>query len=200
MDGPPMQTPAIWEYQLSVDDHLAFVSFHYSNRAPEIRRRYLFAQTIPPLICLISAAGGLGLFFEWDWLLAAYLGIFVVGSLLWISFYPRRYKKLLKKLVMKKLNDPRNATSLARCWLSITPQGILTANDVGETRSDWRRIQEVVETENHLFLYIGSDEALVIPRRAFAKDNLWKEFVNTAVQFQAEAHKGDLPNLTIQSH
>jgi hypothetical protein len=114
--------------------------------------------------------------------------ILILGSLIWVIFSPQRYRKLIKTVVEKDLKDPKNAHKFETLWLSIKPDGIHCATELGEARIDWRGIQEIVETKNYIFIYTGSSDAIILPKKFFSEESTLQDFVSTAKKYQEEVN------------
>ena len=71
-----------------------------------------------------------------------------------------------------------NWNKLLRAERTVTLRNdlIFTETEFGKTEIKWNAIQKTARTRTRLFLCLGKDSAIVIPRRAFEKISQWEEF------------------------
>jgi hypothetical protein len=86
------------------------------------------------------------------------------------------------------------ATTLRRFergpWrLAISPEGVTLITDLSQSLERWPLFVRIGATEDHLFICNGPETAHIIPRRAFANETLFKEFIDLARRYHEEANR-----------
>jgi hypothetical protein len=61
--------------------------------------------------------------------------------------------------------------------VSIAPEGVTVRGKTFHAFYDWLYFPELVQTGDHLFLLMGGDEALIVPRQSFTTD---QDFIHLA--------------------
>jgi hypothetical protein len=173
------------EFQISRDDHLAFLLSHFDeHRGMQMRFfRYRAIQAVGWVLCALL----LGFYLGWHDVEMVTLAAAIVAGIGWMAYSPLQYKRSLTKLVDKILQDPKNATKLGWRRISLSPECISKATDSGASTRAWQGIQDVVATPDYLFIYESADDAYIIPRSAFADEGSWKQFVDTAMGYYENA-------------
>src|SRR5262249_54858053 len=83
--------------------------------------------------------------------------------------------------------------------ISITPEALLYSSEHNKEKTAWLGLQRIVVTDEHIFFFIMSQAGHAIPRRAFASDEAFHEFAETAQRYKEEANEkaqGDMPEST----
>ncbi len=184
-----MQSALTAEYELTKDDWIAF-NFYRHFHSPIARRQYLrswFSSVIAVLIiCLgISLLASLnsptpGSTFVA--LLPLYSG--VLFCLVW---FPWSNRRKVRKIVAGMLGEGRNRTLLGKQRVAISPEGITKSSDFDRTTVAWSGIEQVIKDKDHAYVYTSTLTAIIVPRRAFADDVGFDEFVSKATQYHEEA-------------
>jgi hypothetical protein len=70
-----------------------------------------------------------------------------------------------------------NETILAEQKWVISDDLLLYESENVRSEIKWKALKRVIPTGNYLFLYMSQLGAFIIPKRAFASDQDWKQFV-----------------------
>ncbi len=107
------------------------------------------------------------------------------GALTW---YLNRHR-LAAGAVRKELSKGKNSKLLEPRKLAISPDGIsdYSADSAGITI--WSGIEKIAVSKNHAFFYVNTAAAIILPKRAFASDLEFMDFVETAQQYWNAANK-----------
>ncbi len=165
----------ILEFERTIDDIVDFNLFHQAH-SPSIKKqmwayRVLFTLLIAFVPIIISY------FMRHSVLtLNTILGLLV--SVLFFIAFPNMARRSTAQRVQSMLNEGENRSMLGHCVITLSPEGISTKAVGSEGRIDWSTITKVSQSEKHIFLYIGSINAYVIPKTAFANDDAKREFLN----------------------
>jgi hypothetical protein len=102
--------------------------------------------------------------------------LILVGVIVARVFWPR-----------VRLSKADRASLLGRQRLTLASDGVRVETDFGSNRMSWRGILRIRATRTHAFIFSSSATAFVVPRRAFADDERFEEFIETARRFWREA-------------
>ena len=69
----------------------------------------------------------------------------------------------------------------------ISDKGLTVSGKRSVTDYEWSAIVSVDETDDHLFLFLDSNVALIVPRRSFASTSEYDEFRSQVEELSAEA-------------
>ncbi len=160
------------------EDQLAFNLYNCLHHSRAWRRRWMLTQiggrglvlVLLTVVCYLMNV---------DWMIA-FLGGGCILVLLLLALHPMSMRRYIRKSVKAACARPENASKLGRCRISLSPEGVVDANDFGEMRVSWKGINAVVERDEHLFLYDSAEGAIIVPRRAFPNEKSWRLFVETA--------------------
>jgi hypothetical protein len=109
------------------------------------------------------------------------------GVLFCLVWFPWSYRHKVRKIVVGMLGEGRNRTLLGKQRVAISPEGITKSSDFDRTTVAWSGIERVVKDKDHAYIYTSALTAIIVPRRAFADDVVFDEFVGRATQYHEEA-------------
>jgi hypothetical protein len=112
---------------------------------------------------------------RWPILLMAALG-FLVG---WLVYRPTA--RLQAALIFR---SARRDGLLVPQRLELTQIGLQSSSPNGETLTRWSAVKEVVRSDEHVFFFISSKTAFLMPRRAFQDPQEFEAFANDAAELQ----------------
>jgi YcxB-like protein len=104
---------------------------------------------------------------------------FVLAAALALWMHPANFRRRLRALVVK----PQNRHLLGEKTLLIGPQGISSKDQDIQTLIRWDMIEDIEETDAHVFFFVGQRTALILPCRAFPTDQDFEDFLNLARQY-----------------
>jgi hypothetical protein len=70
----------------------------------------------------------------------------------------------------------KNKTVYCERSLTVGADGFVVESKYGRSETRWTMVQKLARTRSHIFLYLNSDAAVVVPRRAFADEGVWNSF------------------------
>jgi YcxB-like protein len=180
------------EYILTEEDKLAFCR-HEVARMPGSERMRKLRRTWPTIILLVLLAPLL-LVQVWHgprdfrivWRGVRLLLVVFTIALYFISFVLRR--SLPEKLARGFLPQGDKAGVIRKQRTRITPEGISNDSDHTGHTADWANVERIDVTDDYAFIYLsGGNYPCILPRRAFARDRDFDEFVATAKCFRDNA-------------
>lgn len=161
------------EYNLIEDDYIAF-NMHHIDTSPTIRRTLLMQQYGVALVFLI-----IPYFFSRITEIPMLLSYIVYGAifLAWILYYPKYFISVTKRRIIKMINEGDNSSIYGMQSITLTDTGIEQESHTGESRTAWHAIERIDETEEYIYIYIGTMNAYLVPNRAFEDDAQRAEFL-----------------------
>lgn len=151
------------EYSLTNEDYIAFNQYAAKHNPviAEQSRRVRATGTI------VAAVGGVVAF----WLISrevftTVLMAAAVAAAMWF-IWPRTHRRA----ITSQLNRLAKAGDLGRVGetvLTWDDQGLTEAATASQAMVGWPRVRRIEETTQHLFVFVGDLEALIVPKRAGA--------------------------------
>jgi hypothetical protein len=75
------------------------------------------------------------------------------------------------------VDEGKNIGFLGKSKLRLTEEGIILITEAKEMKSGWKAIENICETEKHIFIFISAVEAYIVPKNAFENESSKKEFL-----------------------
>jgi hypothetical protein len=163
------------KYELTKQDYIDF-NINHMKVSPILKRLVFIQQFIIPAFYLILPIFIYSLFDTplWIWYAA-----FIPLSILWAIFYPKHTTKLMSKRLIRMLDEGKTDTIIGEHDMTISEEGITDKTEQSETK--YKKIEKIIETKKHLFLYVNSVGGYIIPITAFGNEEEKKAFL-TAVR------------------
>ncbi len=177
------------EYELSRDDVIAYTGFYWASWV-------LRGWILYPVTGIIGSGIGLAVIIafylivwltgaQWETQLNAFFPFGAIVGLVLAIYMARRDKDdLLPRLAVLITKDSKDdvlsteqEASLGRRTVLATSHEIEITGPAGTTSRKWEYIRYVAATECHVF--IMSDVGMIIPRRSFANDMIYSEFIQS---------------------
>ncbi len=163
------------EYERTMDDLIEFHLFHYAHSG-SIRRQTLTWRVVMAFLTALLPFGIIFLLYRQVTPLLFLLSL--LGGALIFFIYPYLDQKSITGRLKKMLSEGNNQAILGHQAMSLSPEGIFSKSQTGESKLNWASIDKVVQSEKYIFLYISSTNAIVIPTRVFATENQRQEFMS----------------------
>lgn len=173
----------ILRYNLTVEDMVALNRYHYAH-SPTIRKTKL------KYIILVSV-----LFIAASFLLPPKPGLtrpmIVAGAVILAALFSMifiyRYSASLERNVRRLFKEGTNKGIICEHEIEIDEHGLVEKTEFKETRQSWQGVERIVETQSHVFIYMSSMAAYVIPKESVAAGDPY-QFVESAKQFWLAAN------------
>src|SRR5262249_11507836 len=81
----------------------------------------------------------------------------------------------------------RNKIFFCQKTMTLANDAFIGESQYGKSETRWTAVQKLARTRNHLFIYLGQELALVIPRRAFENTQQWDAFYNFCAERTKQA-------------
>ena len=158
------------DYQLINNDYLEFNLFHMDN-SDEIKKSLLASRVLLSFIIF-----GIAFLAVRNQDISGYV-FFAVIWLVCMVFYTRCFRTFVKRRIEKMINEGKNISFLGNCSLILSDDGINVISDSSEVRTRWEGIERISQGKEHIYIYIGSVAAYVVPIRAFADKSEKQKFL-----------------------
>jgi len=70
----------------------------------------------------------------------------------------------------------KNKPFYARKTITFQDECFISESEYSRSEIRWKIVQKLARTTRHVFIYVNSESAVVIPRRAFESDSEWNVF------------------------
>ena len=162
-----------FSYRYEEADWIAFYRHYLRNvwrcRRPRLRTGILLVALVVSLVMLAVRAR------QPEFPLAlAVLTAFFAFSL----YCPRVWEPYLVRRFEATVAHPANAKKFSRKTMTLTPEYIHLVDHGSEAKVAWDRCVHADRTDDHIFVYVGAVEALVIPHASLegaAFDEIWTQ-------------------------
>ncbi|EMS69814.1 YcxB family protein [Ruminiclostridium cellobioparum] len=165
------------EYYLNKQDYIDFNIYHV-NHSDIIKKSLLIQRYFIPIIFMIVPFLIAGVT---DLPLLYWICVFIVISVVWIVFYPKYFVWAFSKRVSKMVDEGKNKDLLGKHRVTVNEEGVLEQSENGENKISWSGVEKIVSSNQHIFIYIGSISACIIPKRAFKTNTdmeLFHEYIS----------------------
>jgi hypothetical protein len=88
--------------------------------------------------------------------------------------------------ISDQLRSPASSTQFGRYRVTLDAEGISEEAPNGRHSHRWAAVEDLCETESHLFVVVAGSSAYVIPKRAFPSVQTSEEFLARAKAFRAD--------------
>ncbi|MEI7884098.1 MAG: YcxB family protein [Clostridia bacterium] len=160
------------EFELTRKDYLDF-NMHYAEHNKAFNNSLYLMRFFVPIIFLVfpfAISGTSGLTFP------SWFAIYLVLYLIWVSFFPKYYKKILYRRINKMVDCGKIPGVIGWHKLSVIDGVIIDQTSVSETK--YATVHKLEQTEKHLFIYVSSIMAYIIPQAAFKSEEEKQDFIS----------------------
>lgn len=178
------------EYELTVADIGAFQRFHRKH-GPKPQPHPLVRVGEKGLAWAIAALAGLAFWFffqpKGNWLSGCCTGMFV-GIVITFVFFLLQVNIAIRNAI-RLYEREESRWALTRRLFKITDDGFDITNEYQQVRSSWSVVWLIESTDEYAFFYWSTNQAYIIPRRAFRDHRHFEGFIDLACRY----HKGLTP-------
>jgi len=86
----------------------------------------------------------------------------------------------------RALRQGRYDQVLGRHRLLLTPEALTHDSEYAAGRTLWAAVHRIDKTKDHAFILLSGNTSLIVPRRAFADEESFSDFVNAIRRFREE--------------
>jgi hypothetical protein len=176
------------EFERTIEDLIDFNLFHMAHSATFKQQKF----TVQVLVGIFVAMLIFGFFYLLFGFLDSIFGIIflsrpgmsyfiliislLLGTWGFIQFPSIDHKQTISK-IKKMLNEEDNTKMLGHQAISLSPEGIFSKSQAGESKVNWSAISKVEKNDKRFFLYLGSVNAIIIPKDCFKSEKEQQDFL-----------------------
>ena len=112
-------------------------------------------------------------FEEFPYIMFILIGLLGISPILFMPYF-------IKKLIVIKnkafLENKENDVLLGKRIIELNDIGLIVVTEKNQGVIEWRKDLKIVETKNLMLLYINSESAFIIPKRAFETTQEYEKF------------------------
>jgi hypothetical protein len=153
------------EYQLGEEDLLAFSEYHLahspSNREVRRRKTYGYAVLLAVFCLILLLFGGRALAIA-----------FLVLGPPWIAYWPWRVKQVQRRQLLARYREAKNPALDVPVVLGVDGDVLTCVTSASQSRMSCAAVQRVADTLDHVFVYLGPEQALIVPRRRVSRGDV----------------------------
>lgn len=149
------------EYTLTNDDYVAF-NQHAARSAPALLAQARRVRVTGTLLISVLAVVVFW-FVSREWATTLLMTV-VLAAVMWFSWPPIQRRTIEAQL--RRIAKSGELGRLGATTLTWDRNGITETATASQAVAGWERLRRVEETPDHLFLFLGELEALVVPKRA----------------------------------
>jgi YcxB-like protein len=153
------------EYTVEEGDLAAFLDYHSHHSAAlrEIRRSQMYGYAI-----LFAIFAVIFWFFGET---AVAISFLVLGPV-WAAWWPSRARRLAREQAVAVYRDDPAAMKPGLHTLSLDSDGLRLAGAAGERRLPLSSVRGLVNLPEHLLIYVGEIQAIIVPRERSTKGDV----------------------------
>jgi hypothetical protein len=167
--------------ELTIDDAIAWNNYYLEN-SPQWKTNWKLIRFVFMPVMIICFLAGIiylyisisrGLFLSS--LIASAIGIIIGGGgFLYYYFYPAILHRRIRKSAHKAYSY-RN-TFVGTHQYTVSPEGV---RDNDEAIVKWTAVEDIVQTDKHVFILVHPKKAVIIPKKAFHDEAATNRFVQS---------------------
>ena len=165
------------EYVTSTTDVYSYYLQNHDRYSETLRSTKLLNNIIFifDAICLFFVAMLVIIFVKEYIFFSFLLLVWVLISLcIVVILFPLRFRKMGKKIVEKEYKEINHL--IGRHHLTVSVQNIKDVSSAGELIVEWNSVKDIKIIEPNIFITVGLNEFLIIPRRAFFTEKAFTQF------------------------
>lgn len=123
-----------------------------------------------------------------SWVNAVFPVLFLI---VYLTLYPFYIQRTVNRTGSEMVKDGRNKGLWGPHTLTIDESELVERTEVGENRVKWQGLEKIAASPTHLFFFVSSNSAHIIPRSAFADPEQSERFLHQAeLYFGNASEKG----------
>jgi hypothetical protein len=167
--------------QLDAHDYVSLAQAYYRvipvGRNVGRRRNLTFSLLTFAVVFVVLSLGGDDIPFAVRTVAA------VCASLLYLALGPLTRPFTIRSTVRRVLGAGKNKDFLAPTLVSITAEGVDSTNEYRRSHTVWAAIEGVYQTDDHIFIALGTLQAFIVPKRCFSSTADAEAFFKTAHEY-----------------
>ncbi len=170
------------EYELNVEDEVAFRLYNYTYSRKLLRYMYLTACLSEILVATVLVVASGRPHFAFVFALSVLAALTLVYYLVSTSIFRKR----LRWTVIRD-NGERPSKLLGRQRLSVNAESVSEITPAGKSITRWNTVERVASTDQYIFIKVRGSVPYIVPRRAFASEEEFNQFIGTVKAYHQAA-------------
>ena len=155
-------------YKLTDEDYIEFNEFHQLIHSEVGKRNLFFLKLIGPMISILAIVIFILARAEVMLIVIEVIAL-CIFSIVWIAFTKKIMKRGIRKTILK-MKETDGLPFAEETTLNFTEDQIIEITKGQEVKVDYKKVDDVCETEEAFYVYISSMEALIIPKRVLNQE------------------------------
>ncbi len=155
-------------YKLTDEDYIEFNEFHQLIHSEVGKRNLFLLKLIGPMISILAIVIFILARAEIMLIVIEVIAL-CIFSIVWIALSKKIMKRGIRNSILK-MKETDGLPFAEETTLNFTEDQIIEITKNQELKVDYKKIQDVCETEKAFYVYISSMEALIIPKRVLDQD------------------------------
>lgn len=155
-------------YKLTDEDYIEFNEFHQLIHSEVGKRNLFFLKLIGPMISVLAIVIFILARAE-VMLIVIEVTALSIFSMVWIALAKKIMKRGIRKTILK-MKETDGLPFAEETTVNFTEDRIVEITKNQELKVDYKKIEDVCETEKAFYIYISSVQAIIIPKRVFDQD------------------------------
>ena len=148
-------------YKLTDEDYIEFNEFHQLIHS-EVGKRNLFKlRLIGPMISILARAEIM--------LIVTEVIVLCIFSIVCVTQAKKIMKRGIRKTILK-MKETEGLPFAGETTLNFTEDQIIEITKGQEVKVDYKKVEDVCETEEAFYVYMSSVQAIIIPKRVLDQD------------------------------
>lgn len=155
-------------YKLTDEDYIEFNEFHQLIHSEIGKRNLFFLRLIGPMISILAMI---------IFILARAEVMLIIGEAIVLFIFSvvdiLLAKKIMKRGIRKtilKMKEKEGLPFAEETTLNFTEDQIIEITKGQEVKVDYKKVEDVCETEKAFYVYMNSVQAIIIPKRVLDQD------------------------------
>ena len=147
-------------YKLTDEDYIEFNEFHQLIHSEIGKRNLFFLRLIGPMISILAMI---------IFILARAEVMLFIFSVVDILLAKKIMKRGIRKTILK-MKEKEGLPFAEETTLNFTEDQIIEITKGQEVKVDYKKVEDVCETEKAFYVYMSSVQAIIIPKRVLDQD------------------------------
>jgi hypothetical protein len=107
----------------------------------------------------------------------------IIGGFLYVATLLILWRGSMKRQIQRLLSEGENKGLLGSQRVIISEEGIANIDELSTYTAKWQTVEKVIASDNCLYIYVSAVSALIVPKRFFASDAAFADFVRQTTEY-----------------
>lgn len=150
----------MYQYEFELNEQAYIACYEEHIKQSMVMKKLIWGCRL--LIPLVILGSGYGITNKFENLFG--LILYGILALVWGLFFPQIYTKSIRHASKKLLKESNDATLYDRRIVTISDEGISENIFEHDIVKKWKYVVKTIESEQYFFLYVTSQEAIILPK------------------------------------